>query len=78
MKTMSNQKPGQPVFLNVTPAHLSDTAVEQRLGKLRAAGKAAKEAVHSQVAQDRQRRTELVASITDRAMRATIKDLQEE
>lgn len=74
---MSNQKPGQPVFVNVKPADLSNTAAEQRLGKLRAAGKAAKEAVHSQVVQDRQRRTELAESITDRAMRASIRGLQE-
>ncbi len=74
---MSNQKLGRPMFFNVTPAHLSDAVAERRLGKLREAGKAAKEAVHSRVVEDRQRRSELAESITDRAMRDSIRGLQE-
>lgn len=70
---MSNQKPSQPVSVNVKPFHLSNSAAELRPEKLRTAGKAAREAVHSQVVQDRQRRTELAASITDCAMRASLR-----
>lgn len=74
---MDDRKLGEPVFVNVTPAHPSGAGVGSRLDKLRALGKAAKEAVHSQVMEDRQRRSHLAESITDRAMRSSIRDLEE-
>ncbi len=75
---MSNQKTNPPLFVNVTPARLPAADAAKRLDKLREAGAAAKAAVNSVVEEDRRRRSELAESVTDRAMRSTVRRFMEE
>ena len=75
---MSNQKTNPPLFVNVTPTRLPAADAAKRLDKLREAGAAAKAAVNSVVEEDRRRRSELAESVTDRAMRSTVRRFMEE
>lgn len=70
---MSDQKSNPPVFVNIRPAQLTTADAAKRLARLREAGAAAKAAVNSLVEEDRRRRSELAESVTDRAMRSTVR-----
>ncbi|WP_428669244.1 hypothetical protein [Reyranella sp.] len=75
---MSNPKTNPPLFVNVQPARLPVADAAKRLDRLREAGAAAKAAVDSLVKKDNQRRSALAESVTDRAMRTTIRRFTEE